>query len=77
MLRRVLTLNLTHVSEVHSATIRAMVQTVRTSETSVSFKETLRRYIPEDCQLHTCRRENLKSHRAINCFHGAAKLNSH
>jgi hypothetical protein len=37
------------------------------------FNETLRRYIPEDYRLHNC----LKSHRAINCFHGAAKLNSH
>jgi hypothetical protein len=32
------------------------------SETSVSFYTT-RRYIPEGCHLHTCRREKLKSHR--------------
>jgi hypothetical protein len=38
-----------------------MMEAVRTSETSVS-SETTRRYIPEDSDLHTRRRENLKSH---------------
>jgi hypothetical protein len=33
-----------------------------TSETSVNFYQTTRRYIPEDSHLHTRRRENLKSH---------------
>jgi hypothetical protein len=37
-----------------------MIETVRTSETSVHFNETTRRYIPG--YLHTRRRENLKSH---------------
>jgi hypothetical protein len=33
-----------------------------TSETSVNFNVTTRRYIPEDAKLHTHRSENLKSH---------------
>jgi hypothetical protein len=36
-----------------------------TSETSVNFYQTARRYNPEDSHLHTCRRENLKSHRIL------------
>jgi hypothetical protein len=39
-----------------------MMETVRTSETSVNSNETTRRYIPEDSKLHTRRRGNLKSH---------------
>jgi hypothetical protein len=39
----------------------SMMETVRTSETSVNFNLTTRRYIPEDSKLHTRRRENLKS----------------
>jgi len=39
-----------------------MMEAVRTSETSVHFYLTIRRYIPEDSKLHTRRRENLKSH---------------
>jgi hypothetical protein len=39
-----------------------MIEAVRTSETSVHFNVTTRRYIPEDSKLHTRRRENLKSH---------------
>jgi hypothetical protein len=39
-----------------------MMKAVRTSETSVHFNVTTRRYIPEDSKLHTRRRENLKSH---------------
>jgi hypothetical protein len=38
------------------------MEAVRTSETSVDFYETTRRNIPEACNLHTRRRENLKSH---------------
>jgi hypothetical protein len=34
---------------------------VHTSETSVIFNVTTRRYIPEDFKLHARRRENLKS----------------
>jgi hypothetical protein len=39
-----------------------MMEAVRTSETSVNFNVTTRRYIPEDSKLHTRRLENLKSH---------------
>jgi hypothetical protein len=38
-----------------------MMEAVGTSETSVNFNVTTRRYIPEDSKLHTRRRENLKS----------------
>jgi hypothetical protein len=38
------------------------MEAVRTSETSVHFNETTRRYIPEGCHLHASRREDLKSH---------------
>jgi hypothetical protein len=40
-----------------------MIEAVRTSETSVHFNVTTRRYIPVDSKLHTRRRENLKSHK--------------
>jgi hypothetical protein len=40
--------------------------TVSTSETSVYFNETKRRYIRESCQLHTRLRKNLGSHRKRN-----------
>jgi hypothetical protein len=58
---------LTYVSEVRTASIiRAiialMMEAARTSETSVNFNVTTRRYIPKDSKLHTCCRENLKSH---------------
>jgi hypothetical protein len=36
---------------------------VRTSETSVNFSVTTRRYILEDSKLNTRRRENLKSYK--------------
>jgi hypothetical protein len=53
MQRRVVTLKLTDVSEVRiAAVIRAMMEAVRTSETSVNFNVTTRRYIPEDSKLH-------------------------
>jgi hypothetical protein len=39
----------------------AMVEAVRTSETSVNFFETTRRNIPEGYNFHKSRRENLKS----------------
>jgi hypothetical protein len=44
-----------------------MMEAVRTSETSVNFNVTTRRYIPEDSKLHTRSRKNLKSH--IVCAH--------
>jgi hypothetical protein len=40
--------------------IRAI--SARTSETSVDIDLTTRQCIPEDSELHTRRRENLKSH---------------
>jgi hypothetical protein len=40
-----------------------MIEAVRTSETSVNFIMTTRRYIPEESKLHTRGRENLKSHK--------------
>jgi hypothetical protein len=60
---------LTDVSEVRTASIiRAMMETVHTSETSVNIYLTTRQYIPEDCKLHTRRRENLKSHIILTCY---------
>jgi hypothetical protein len=38
------------------------LEAASTSETSVNFYQTTRRNNPEDSHLHTCRRENLKSH---------------
>jgi hypothetical protein len=38
------------------------MEAVRTSETSVDIELRTRQYIPEDSDLHTRRRENLKSH---------------
>jgi hypothetical protein len=51
MLHHVAWLKLTDISEA-----------VNTSETSVSFYQTTRRNIPEDSDLHTGRREDLRSH---------------
>jgi hypothetical protein len=45
--------------------ITLMKDAVHTSETSVYFSETTRRYIPEGYDLHTRRRENLKYHLKI------------
>jgi hypothetical protein len=56
------------VTEVCAASIiRANMEAVRTSETSVNFNVTTRRFIPEDTKLHTRCRENLKS-RIINAY---------
>jgi hypothetical protein len=38
-----------------------MMEAARTSETSVDIQLRTRQYIPEDSELHTRRRENLKS----------------
>jgi hypothetical protein len=55
---------LTDISEVRTASIilALMMDALRTSETSVNFNVTTRRYIAKDSELHTCRRENMKSH---------------
>jgi hypothetical protein len=42
--------------------LHMMMQAARTSETSVDIQLRTRKYIPEDSELHTRRRENLKSH---------------
>jgi hypothetical protein len=66
MLRSVVWQKFIDVSEVLAASIiRAktlMMETARTSETSVNVYQTTRCNIPEDSHLHTRRRENLKSH---------------
>jgi hypothetical protein len=51
------------------AIIALMMEAVRTSETSVNFNVTTRRYIPEDTKLHTRRHENLKSHTHLSPVH--------
>jgi len=57
----------TDVSEVRAASIIAlMMEAARTSETSVDIQLRTRQYIPEDSELHTRRRENLKSHILVN-----------
>jgi hypothetical protein len=38
------------------------VEVVRASETSFYFNEAIRRYVAEDCSLHTRRRNKVKSH---------------
>jgi hypothetical protein len=54
----------TDVSDVRAATIiRSMMEAARTSETSVDMVLRTRQNIPEDSELHTRRRENLKSHK--------------
>jgi hypothetical protein len=47
-----------------SSIIKAMMtEAASTSETSINFYQTTRRYNPEDSHLHTRRRENLKSYK--------------
>jgi hypothetical protein len=48
--------------------IRTMMVAVSTFETSVIFYETTRRSVPDDCHLHTHRRENLISHSTLLCY---------
>jgi predicted RNA methylase len=54
----------TDVSEVLTAyiTIALTIEAVNTSETSITFDETTRLYIPEESDFHAWRRENLKFH---------------
>jgi hypothetical protein len=69
MYRRVVSLVYNGVWVSRSApNIRAMTMgavVLRLSETSVYSNETTRRYIPESSNLHTCLRENLKSHKLV------------
>jgi hypothetical protein len=46
-----------------SIIIALMMEVARTSETSVDIQLRTRQYITEDSELHTRRRESLKSHR--------------
>jgi hypothetical protein len=65
---RVLNWMSTDVSEVRAASIIAlMMEAARTSETSVEIQLRTRQYIPEDSELHTRRRKNLKSHILRRC----------
>jgi hypothetical protein len=50
------------VSEMRAASIALMMESARTSETSVDIDLITRLYNSEDSELHTRRRENLKSH---------------
>jgi hypothetical protein len=43
--------------------IALMMEAAGTSETSVDIQLRTRQCIPEDSELHICRRENLKSHK--------------
>jgi hypothetical protein len=52
----------TDVSEVRAGSIIRAMEALRTSETSVDIQLRTLQYIPEDFELHTRRRENLKSH---------------
>jgi hypothetical protein len=51
-------------------TIITPMEVARTSETSVDIQLRTRQYIPEDSEIHTRRRENLKSHktRFTDCY---------
>jgi hypothetical protein len=44
------------------------MEAARTSETSVDIQLRTRQYIPEDSELHTRRRENLKPHNSESYF---------
>jgi hypothetical protein len=57
----------TDVSEVRAA-IALMMEAARTPETSVDIQLRTRQYNPEDSELHTRRRENLKSHIDFYCM---------
>jgi hypothetical protein len=54
--------------QIHTSIIRGMalmMEVVSTSETSVNIYETTRLDIPEENQLHACRRGNLKSQQIL------------
>jgi hypothetical protein len=45
-----------------------MIEAASTSETSVNFYHTTRRYNPEDSHLYTRRRENLNSYVSVGFY---------
>jgi hypothetical protein len=45
--------------------IALLMEAARASEPTVDIQLRTRQYIPEDAELHTRRRENLKSHRVV------------
>jgi hypothetical protein len=51
-----------------SIIIALMMETACTSETSVDIQLRTQQYIPEDSELHTRRREILKSHLVLRMF---------
>jgi hypothetical protein len=51
-----------------------MMEAARTSETLVNFYQTTRRYNPEDSNLRTHRRENLKSYNGDQTWVGVLRL---
>jgi hypothetical protein len=51
-----------------STLIALLLEAASTSETSVNFYETTRRYIPEDSHIPTRRHENLKFHLLFQYF---------
>jgi hypothetical protein len=65
LLSRVVWYKFTDVSELSAAmvSIALTVEAASISETSANLYQTTRRNNPEDSHLHTCRRENLRSHK--------------
>jgi hypothetical protein len=51
--------------------IALMMEAACTSETSVEIQLRTLQYVPEDSELHTHRRENLKSHNTFRVSKGA------
>jgi hypothetical protein len=62
MLRRAVWKKLTNIPEMITASIIKAMEAVSTSETLANFYQTIWRNIPEESHLHTCCRENVKSH---------------
>jgi hypothetical protein len=61
-------INLYGEATLYLSLIALMMEAVRTSETPVDIQLRTRKYIPEDAELHTRRRENLKSHICLTCL---------
>jgi hypothetical protein len=61
------------VDRLFGGAIALMMEALHTSETSVNFNVTTRRYIAEDSKLRTRRRKNLKSHTVMNLLNLASR----